>query len=70
MSQKRVSRQLLQQMGFIEIKFWDGDEIAKTDDAIFGIDGKTENSFVFPFSMTEEQAIQKINTSREAFGIK
>lgn len=68
MSNQRVSRQLLQKMGFEQIKFWDGDDVAETDDAIFGIDSQTKSSFVFPFTMTAEEAVEKIQKSRKAFG--
>lgn len=70
MSQQRVSRQLLQQMGFEQIKFWDGDDVAGTEDAIWGIDSKTKSSFLFPFTMTVQEAVEKIERSRKAFGVK
>lgn len=70
MSKQRVSRQLLLSMGFEKICYWEGDDETGLDDAIFGIDSHTKSSFVFPFSMPAKEAVEKINRSRKAFGVK
>lgn len=69
MNCNRVGKGFLEEMGFHEIKMWDGDEERGTDDGIFGVDGKTQSGLVFPFSMTAAEAIKKIQASRASFGV-
>ena len=69
MSMQRITTSFLISMGFISVTVWDADEVSGTEDALCGIDSRTRNFLVFPGSMTEDDARQKIVDDRRKYEV-